>query len=93
MLPVGKGQLNQPVSDAGGIFALCQVNSYKVSEVEFLCRKDIQADVSDESRRRLIGFLMCFHRMKTERFWARSWQQRPHLRWYLAMLARNVWGI
>lgn len=31
VLPVGRGQLNQPVFAAGGIFALCQVNSYKVS--------------------------------------------------------------
>lgn len=27
----GKGHLNQAVSAAGGIVALCQVNSYKVS--------------------------------------------------------------
>lgn len=29
--PFGEGKLNQPVSSAGGIFALCQVNFYKVS--------------------------------------------------------------
>lgn len=31
VLPAGRGHLNQPVSAAGGIVALCQVNSYKVS--------------------------------------------------------------
>lgn len=41
--------------------------------------------------RRLIRSLIWSHRMKMERFWARSWQWCPHLRWRLAMRAGNVW--